>query len=136
MTSWHLLDQWSRKEAKIKQRTNLAKLIDDELSAKISGNKHIISIADNPETIYEEGEGSLKELIDLLYSLKEKTRDQYLLGVLLKEDEEFLLVLNSNNNKIGIAKISAKGEEHGHELVGLYSGISGYYYITRLKYLK
>ncbi len=111
----------------------LARIIDDGFSSRLAGDEKIRVKAENAYNIILEGETTLEELAETLLSMASQAREgELLVGVLLRDEDEFILALDRKTGKIGIVRITPEGKEHGHEVYKLYSKASGYMYITNI----
>jgi len=111
----------------------LVKLIDDGYSARIAGDEKIRVKAENAYDIILEGEATLEELAETLLDLVDQAGERELIvGVLLRDEDEFIVAVNPKTRRIGIVRITPVDKEHGHEVYKLYSKARGYMYATKI----
>ena len=111
----------------------IAKIIDDGFSSRIAGDEKIRVKAENAYNIILEGEATLEELAEILLDMAAQVGEgELLVGVLLRDEDEFILAVNPKTGRIGIVRVTPEGKEHGHEVYKLYSRASGYVYATKV----
>ncbi|MCE4620266.1 MAG: hypothetical protein F7C33_04505 [Desulfurococcales archaeon] len=111
----------------------IARIIDDGFSSRIAGDEKIRVKAENAYNIILEGEATLEELAETLLNMAGQAEEgELIVGVLLRDEDEFILAVNPKTGRIGIARITPEGKEHGHEVYKLYSRASGYVYATKI----
>ncbi len=134
METWPLMDR-SQETSKITRESvkRIAKIIDDGFSSRIAGDEKIRVKAENAYNIILEGEATLEELAEILLDMAAQVGEgELLVGVLLRDEDEFILAVNPKTGRIGIVRVTPEGKEHGHEVYKLYSRASGYVYATKV----
>jgi len=129
-----LMDR-SQEASKITRESvkRIAKIIDDGFSSRIAGDEKIRVKAENAYNIILEGEATLEELAEILLDMAAQVGEgELLVGVLLRDEDEFILAVNPKTGRIGIVRVTPEGKEHGHEVYKLYSRASGYVYATKV----
>ncbi len=134
METWPLLNKYREVNRTLgKTVKQLTRLIDDSFSGRIAGDEKIRVKAEHAYNVILEGEATLEELAETLLNMANHVAERELLvGVLLRDEDEFILTVNPKNGRIGIVRITPGGKEHGHEVYKLYSKASGYIYATKI----
>ncbi|MEB3847207.1 MAG: hypothetical protein GSR74_04450 [Desulfurococcales archaeon] len=134
METWPLLNKYREVNRTLgKTVKQLTRLIDDSFSGRIAGDEKIRVKAEHAYNVILEGEATLEELAETLLNIANHVAERELLvGVLLRDEDEFILTVNPKNGRIGIVRITPGGKEHGHEVYKLYSKASGYIYATKI----